>query len=391
MSSITETIRSRRLANLSAQHKVSGLIGLASGSILYHTSSITTGYNLQLRQKLSYLKHYDDIYRTEVEQRLRVDSNYRGSRDKGVDQAWAYERTELEFGGRGSVKWTKNEREEILKRGRLRGAEAHHQKNVANHPEEQANPNNFRFFRTKEEHLQVGHNGDFRNESDAPFIDRTKRITRANTRRVLIAEATAVGLTAIIAFATTASMSFIIEMAKGDSSPEDFKRAFSESMKIGGISTITATVCYGLSRIIITPATTSLSNALARAGIHIGEIGRGLVGMGIMAVVTIAITSFFTYVCMRRSGVSIGQSLKRVAINASIGAAFAIAGGVLWAVLKKADKSNKEIFLIEAAFAVIVTIGTLFIELVHVHINKETADRIESYIMQRYYPQISLA
>ena len=390
MASITEAIRSRRVAVYSGVHRISGLSGLVSGPILQMASSTTAAYNRQLRQKLDYLKSFDESYKQEVKMRLKEDPNYRGSRDKGVNQAWAYEKAELEFGGRGSRRWTRREREEILRTGKLQGAEAHHQKNVANHPEDQANPDNFKFYRSREEHLKKGHKGDWQNESDAKYVDRTARVKRANTRRVVKNEIKAAGLSTIIPLATTASMAFIIEMAKGNSSSEDFKRAFFDSLKVGAKSAGIQLVCYGTCRLVINPLMNTISTSLARHGIQIGAIGRQLVGMGIAGAITIGITSIFMYVSMRKAGLSVGESFKTVIINASVATAFTIATGALVAILRKGQYSNHVTTIVTVAVAIVMFVGQLSYELYKVNIDNKTAERIDSAIMGRYYPQISM-
>ena len=56
--------------------------------------------------------------------------------------------------------------QEIKETGKVRGAEGHHQKNVADHPEDQGDPDNIKFYKSRKEHLEKGHNGDFHNSSD---------------------------------------------------------------------------------------------------------------------------------------------------------------------------------------------------------------------------------
>ncbi|MEG2857756.1 MAG: hypothetical protein RR994_03985, partial [Clostridia bacterium] len=90
------------------------------------------------------------------------------ARNFGVKRAWEYEQADVKMGGKGSGNWNKQERGQIRERGTVRNSQGHHQKNVANHPEEQADPDNIKFYRTQKEHLEKGHNGDFRNESDGP-------------------------------------------------------------------------------------------------------------------------------------------------------------------------------------------------------------------------------
>jgi len=82
------------------------------------------------------------------------------------------------MGGKGSADWSPAQQEEILQnrsdvvnksktvdgkqvnpKGGVRGTEGHHQKNAADHPEHQANPDNIKFYKDKPSHLEEGHGG----------------------------------------------------------------------------------------------------------------------------------------------------------------------------------------------------------------------------------------
>lgn len=135
------------------------------------------------------------------------------------------------MGGSGSANWNKSQQQEILENGSIRGAEGHHQRNVADHPYDQANPDNIKFYESRQEHLQNGHNGDWRNESDAPMIDKDEMLRHTNRKRVIGNELKGVGIAAIIGFATGASIGFIVTLAQNGLSPESFKLAAIEGGK----------------------------------------------------------------------------------------------------------------------------------------------------------------
>lgn len=77
----------------------------------------------------------------------------------------------VEKTGKGTRDWTKAEKDELLKTGKVKDYIGHHIKSVKGHPESAGNKNNIEFIKNSE-HLQK-HNGNFRNPTDGDFIDRT--------------------------------------------------------------------------------------------------------------------------------------------------------------------------------------------------------------------------
>ena len=112
--------------------------------------------------------------------------------------AWKYEKADVEMGGNGTANWNESQKQEILERGSVRGAEGHHQRNVAAHPEDQADPDNIKFYKSRKEHLEEGHHGDFHNESDAPPIDKEAKLEHTNRTRVIRNELKGAGIAAVI-------------------------------------------------------------------------------------------------------------------------------------------------------------------------------------------------
>ena len=66
--------------------------------------------------------------------------------------------------------WTKAEKAELLKTGKVKGYEGHHINNVKDHPEFAGNPNNIEFVK-RPEHLDA-HGGNFRNETHGELLNR---------------------------------------------------------------------------------------------------------------------------------------------------------------------------------------------------------------------------
>ena len=77
--------------------------------------------------------------------------------------------TTCEKGG-GTRLWTKAEKAELLRTGKVKGYEGHHINNVKDHPELAGDPNNIRFVK-RGEHLDA-HGGNFRNETHGELLNR---------------------------------------------------------------------------------------------------------------------------------------------------------------------------------------------------------------------------
>lgn len=82
-------------------------------------------------------------------------------RQNAVRKAWEIEASRVKTGV-GTRTWSKEEQEEILKRGSVRGYEGHHMKSVSLFPQYAREPKNIQFL-TEEEHLYGAHNGNYHN------------------------------------------------------------------------------------------------------------------------------------------------------------------------------------------------------------------------------------
>ena len=103
----------------------------------FSTISTTSSFNAQCKEFVTHLGELSMRYNTLVRKAVALDPTYTGSRSKGVKLAWKYEQADIEMGGKGSANWNKSQRQEIRETGTVRGAEGHHQRTVADHPEEQ--------------------------------------------------------------------------------------------------------------------------------------------------------------------------------------------------------------------------------------------------------------
>lgn len=256
-----------------------------------------------------------------TQQRLAADPNYNLGRGIAVRLAWQYEKLDLQLGGRGSEKWMYPNKDEILTIGKVTGAEGHHPKNVANHPEEQSNPNNIKFFKNRSDHLHEGHGGDFHNETDGQMIDRQLMVTKTKNMSVLKNEMRGAGLSAIIGFSTVASMSFIIELSQAGISYEKVKDASLNAMRSGAVGAEFALGSYFIYR----SAEAATNYILDNSAINLsGKVLKGVKG-GIPGGVLILGTSTYNYIQMRNEGYSVQDSLTEAGKQAAIPTAILVA------------------------------------------------------------------
>lgn len=196
-----------------------------------------------------YGKSFDGLKRTCVN--LDTNPDYEGARSSAVQTAWEYEKADIIMGGSGSEGWTTEERQQILKAkygSGLPGAEGHHRKNVHDHREEQWNPDNIKFFRTRKEHLEA-HGGDFHNETDMPLCDRKEMLRQTQRKRVIQNEVKGATISAIVGFMTSASLSLIAELYEKGFSLDTAKDVITNVFKQGLAGACNGTVSYGVFRL----------------------------------------------------------------------------------------------------------------------------------------------
>lgn len=156
------------------------------------TAGTTNEYNRECTSNRNILRAKATANKNELDCKLAVDSKYVGDRNKAVNNAWEYEKADINMGGKGSGNWTPSQRKEISEIGKVRGAEGHHINSVAENPEMQTDPNNIKFYKSKTEHKDQGHKGNWSNPSYGELIDKDRMLKRTNTKRVLGNEVSAV-------------------------------------------------------------------------------------------------------------------------------------------------------------------------------------------------------
>lgn len=285
---------------------IGSVMPVALANVTNNFGAITVGFNNQYYGFLDALGTRRSELAQIVQTNLSQNSDYTGSRNAGVKLAWQYEKADIEMGGNGSANWTKAEQSEILnsKNGTVSGAEGHHQKNVVAHPEYQADPDNIKFYKSRQEHLQQGHDGNFQNESDAPFIDKNKMLKKTNNHRVLVNEVKGASISAAIGFGVAFTISAIVELAKVGISSVEMGDFICHSFRAGIEGGTISAVAYGAGRMV--------SMLLQRQGVDlISQIG-ALVNFASVGAVSILLISTYQFIKMKMNGMETSVAFKEV-------------------------------------------------------------------------------
>ena len=113
-------------------------------------------------------------------------------------------------------------------------------KNGADHPEEQANPDNIKFYKNRKQHLEEGHDGNWKNECDGPMNDKNKMLEKTNAKRVFRNELRGLGLAVAIGAGVGLTIGFVSTLAQMGITPDTLKLAAAESIKSGVESGLTS-------------------------------------------------------------------------------------------------------------------------------------------------------
>ena len=345
----------------------------------FTTISTTNRFNTQCGEIVTNLRELTQRYNAKVKQALALDPTYRGSRSQGVKLAWKYEKADVEMGGSGSANWNKSQRQEILDCGTVRGAEGHHQRSVAYHPEDQADPNNIRYYKSRSEHRDKGHNGDFHNESDAPKIDKEAMLKHTNRKRVNKNEFKGAGIAAAIGFVTGASISFIVTIAQNGISPDSLKDAVINGGKSGLEGATFGLINHIGTRLIGDVATNAMTGILSNFGIQITENITKACNMGIAGSIAIITFSVYQYIRLKRNGVSTKDALFSVGKGAFVSVA-----SLAVTVLVQSAYGGP------AAIAVSVSIGAVMLgySMYNMNQDKKLMNQIHCYTIKKSYPVI---
>ena len=343
----------------------------------FSTISTTTSFNAQCNEFVTHLGELSRRYNTLVRKAVALDPSFTKSRNNGVRLAWRYEKADIEMGGKGSANWNESQRQEIREEGKVRGAEGHHQRNVVDHPEDQADPNNIKFYKSHKEHLEKGHKGNFRNESDAPKINKEAMLKRTNRKRVIKNELKGAGIAAVIGFVSGASIGFIVTIAQNGISPDALKDAAINGGKIGVEGAAFGLINHIGTRLVGDIATNAMTGLLSNFGIEITENITKACNMGIAGSIAIVTFSVYQFVRLKMNGASTKDALCSVGKNAAI----SVASLAVTVVVQAAYGGP-------AALAVSIGIGAVMLSysMYNLYHDKKLMSRIHYYTIVKSYP-----
>ena len=222
--------------------------------------------------------------------------------------------------GRGSSDLDDAQCQEIKDTGKVRGAEGHQQKNVADHPKDQGDHDNIKFYKTRKEHLEQGHNGNFQNATDGDKIDKDKMLKKTNGKRVFRNERRGLGMAAAIGIGIGFTIGFAVSLAQAGITPDSIKYALINGSKSGISSGIQSAVGYGLGRTVGQLASQALAGVLSNIGIEITDNVAIMCSMGSIGAITVLVFSTVQFVKL----VCRSKSLKTAAIQVGKQALFSL-------------------------------------------------------------------
>lgn len=297
---------------------------------------------------------------------LAQDPGFTGNRSLSPKRAWEYERERIRRGFRGTRRYTPEEKQCILKYGKLtakggfKGASVHHPRSVKAHPYDQADPDNSYICKLLSEHLEK-HGGDFRKETDNPFRKdwQNKDFRNKTENRIAGKEFKLLAFQAVLAFFTAASITYILERYQNGDSEEAKRLAVEEALKQGTDAMGITAITLALSNRLLAPAVNKISGLLARLGLHVEA---GAIEFGVVGAIALAVTSVYMYVKYRTQGYGRKEALIAVGKQAVAPVIFLIAGVVLAALFGPG---------VAMLFSLIVTLAMLGYNIFAVHQEKE--------------------
>ena len=315
----------------------------------------TAAYHQEYSRTVEHLRLKEEQINWKVVKGLLEDPGYQGARGDAVELAWEYEKAMVEMGGTGTTDWNREQRALLLDKGKVPGAEGHHSKNVAAHPEEQGNPDNIIFYKSRQEHLQLGHGGDFRNDTDGEFIDREAILEDINQQRVAQNEISGILAAAMLGFGVGGGIAFLITLAENGLTRDSFLKALKEGIKTGTLSGAQAVVGYGISRAVLPAATEATENLLNSMGLGRFRWIADFCGAGIAGGVVIAVFQIAKFFKLKKEGYSTKEALAEVGKQAGISGVILMASVVAGGIFGRAAT-----MVLSLGITVVSLLGTLF-------------------------------
>lgn len=287
-----------------AQSSLSSTLS-ATTSLAY--GNVTTAFNNQLNGFLTDLNSKRASVNAELQQELARNPNFKGLRSRGVSLAWEYERADVTMGGRGTVEggWNDIEAQQIRETGKakvydpyyneVRTPEGHHINNVADHPDLQANPDNIRFYRSREGHVNEGHHGDVNNPSSGELIDKNAKLIETNRQRVIHNELRGIAISAGIGFGIGFALSAIAELAIKGVSSTNLGELIVNSTKTGVETAFISTLGYGAGRLA--------TFGLTKIGVDVMHGAGAIMNFAAIGFAAVIVISLYQYSKLRANGV----------------------------------------------------------------------------------------
>lgn len=304
------------LGNISGNSNVTVSNAMMSSILTFNSfnsMSTTNNFNAQFNNIVTRLEAFRMKDQQKLSQLLSDKTQDQTKmRSVGVKRAWQYEKAEIEMGGKGTTEWSKEQQNEILETGKVRGAEGHHINNVADNPELQANPDNIVMAKDKKQHLNM-HKGDFKNSTDGELMDRDARLKDTNSKRVFKNELRGVGIAAAIGLGIGFTIGFTIQLAKAGISPENIKNAVIIGGKAGIESGMMGAVGHVIGRTIGEATSLAAQGVLQNLGIIVSENISKMCSLASIGAITITVFSIYQFVKLKLAGYSTKESIIRTA------------------------------------------------------------------------------
>ena len=317
MFTISNNFAKDRSRSLSASYGMPSLNTLGMNSGLSNFFSAQTTVSIQSNN--TYLNERLDFLHTKASEiQSGLDLTQVNSKEKHLDNVWN-EAEDVKMGGHGSIEggWTEDEIKELPDRvdkniGGVAGAEGHHQKNAASHPEHQANPNNIKFFRTRDLHKEIGHRGDWKNETDDPFIDKDQMLKDTTKNNNLKAEIVNIKMVVYMAAGVGFAIGTAVTLALEGISFKTIQKGIICGSKQAIRSTAFSLVGYGIGRIVGDRFTNVVLKQLVTHGLQLSPATSILLNQTISGVVVTTLFLSVTYIKLRLSGFSPSIAIQRL-------------------------------------------------------------------------------
>ena len=400
-------------------------VTIANASLL--TATATSGFNAQIgvfrtqitdynSQLSNYLAKLNALRANDI-QTLDLTTPNMKARSTGVQRAWQYEKADIDMGGKGSANWNDTEQQEILREGKVThkpvmdsdgnpvlskygtplrdGPEGHHQQNVADHPEQQANPDNIKFFKDRQEHINEGHGGNVNNETNAPLIDKDRMLKETNEKRVTVKEGEitqtksaifknelrGLSIAVAIGLGVGVTIGFVVTLAQSGVTPESIKLAAIEGARGGLEAGALTAVGYGVGRTIGELATKAVGGLIQNLGVTLTENISRMVNMGVVGSLTIIVFSAYQFIKLKRMGFATREALLQVGKQALFSLsllAVSIAAQGIW--------GGPAGIIVSVSAGIIFISYTVFTSVHH----RQFAKRIRIYTIDKCYPSLQI-